>query len=305
MPLQTEKILATFVHDVCIDKTSATIQRVDVLDDILTGLVPERIFKNTTTGVQVDGETLSTFYIEDTPAGPVKHMEQLDAGWQSLACAWNDELYNNAGTWIIKTDQNRLVEQSLIVRNQIKEAADNYYNSVSDRFTREIEILRVLGFDMINNTQQDSALMIDVLLNPTGNKATYDVGDLFAQCRVWARKIYLGLDTITNLKIEKAAENTFGWVRLVKFFIRGWWANVLEGQRQTYLNYENNATVWTPSTVYAVGSSVYDPVTNKFYFDEVGHTSSAVDFATDASVWTEVDPTNIVWEPYPNSQLNS
>ncbi len=301
-----EKILGAHVDDVCTDKTAATTLRYDILPDGLTGFPIERIFYDSITAQDfVDGALYSTFYIEtDAGGNAIKHIIQHDLGWQSLACSWDDVLYDDAGTWRVKVDADYQEDERAPTKDRIDESASIYFEAQKTRFVREIGWWRAQFYDIPQLLQADSALGIDVLLNPTGNKVTFDTGDMHNQLRDEAKQIYLANTTMTAFMATKPS-NTFNWKRAMELYVVGWWANIFEGQRNDYLGYVENATVWATSTIYAIGDSVYDPITNKFYLDETGHTSSAVDFATDASAWTEIDPYNIVWEPYPKTQLTS
>lgn len=60
-------------------------------------------------GSVVEADAFSQFYID--PLG-VKHVEQLDAEWQELSCAFDDELILDTGVWRVKTELDVQEEQA-------------------------------------------------------------------------------------------------------------------------------------------------------------------------------------------------
>lgn len=55
----------------------------------------------------VDIAAVTAFYIDERG---LKHIAQHEPAWQPLTCSWNAELINDAGTWRVAVDADRLAD---------------------------------------------------------------------------------------------------------------------------------------------------------------------------------------------------
>lgn len=83
-------------------------------------------------GVVVDIAThVGDFFIDDIGR---KHIEQLDAGWQFLSCAWDDDLINDGGNWRVRTASDDLDDLRADRLADIRDSYDTVISAITSAY---------------------------------------------------------------------------------------------------------------------------------------------------------------------------
>lgn len=273
----------------------------DIFPSSLVGTPINHIRFDVSASAFIDASANTQWYISDDG---VKHYNQIVSTWQLVSAHIDASLIVDAssGLWRLENPNEVMDEYAKKVKNNIRTLAENYSQSEYSLRTRFQDEPLALWYDffVISNADPNTYTTVSAIGSGTVDVATRYY---FKEIRDKARRVYLEIETLTNVESNKP-DGTINWSRVISQGVIGWWYKDINALKNAETSKINGATVFSALTSYAAGDLVFNMTSKLFMVNSSSHISAST-IAQDASYWSTYSPGNIVWTPFPRSQLNS